>query len=50
MESEGLYKQAERHFVKAHDWKEAVNMYRTKDLWDDAYRVRESLYLPMKTM
>lgn len=25
--------------MEAKDWKAAVNMYRAKDLWDDAYRV-----------
>ena len=39
LEGEGQYKQAERHYVKSHAWKEAVNMYRSNSLWDDAYRV-----------
>ena len=39
LESEGRHRQAEHHFVEASDWKAAVNMYRGKDLWDDAYRV-----------
>ncbi len=40
LESDGQYKQAEKHYVQAKSWKDAVNMYRTKNLWDDAYRVR----------
>ena len=39
LESEGQHRQAEHHFVEASDWKAAVNMYRAKNLWDDAYRV-----------
>jgi len=39
LEHEGNYRQAEHHFVEAKDWKLAVNMYRTNDLWDDAIRV-----------
>ena len=40
LEAEGQHRQAEHHFVEAKDWKAAVNMYRAKNLWDDAYRVR----------
>ncbi len=39
LETEGQHRQAEHHFVEAKDWKAAVNMYRAKNLWDDAYRV-----------
>ena len=38
LEHEGNYRQAEQHYVEAKDWKLAVNMYRTNDLWDDAIR------------
>ena len=39
LEAENQLKQAEYHFVQSKDWKAAVNMYREKNLWDDAYRV-----------
>mmetsp|Transcript_15284 Transcript_15284/g.25210 ORF Transcript_15284/g.25210 Transcript_15284/m.25210 type:complete len:1767 (+) Transcript_15284:218-5518(+) len=39
LESEGNFKEAERHYVEAKDWQSAVNMYRSNDLWDDAIRV-----------
>ena len=40
LEGEGQWRQAEQHFVQGEDWKAAVNMYRSRELWDDAYRVR----------
>lgn len=39
-ELEGNYKAAEKHYIEAGEWKLAVKMYRSIDLWDDAYRVR----------
>ncbi|KAK7085982.1 hypothetical protein SK128_023173 [Halocaridina rubra] len=39
LENENNYRDAEKHFVAAGDWKSAVNMYRNVDLWEDAYRV-----------
>jgi len=39
LETEGAFKQAEKHYVEANDWGSAVNMYRANDLWDDAIRV-----------
>ncbi|KAL5460471.1 hypothetical protein EMCRGX_G033922 [Ephydatia muelleri] len=42
LEAESQLKQAEYHYVQAGDWKAAVNMYREKNLWDDAYRVAKS--------
>jgi len=39
LESDGIYKQAETHYVEASDWKSAVQMYRSHDMWDDALRV-----------
>ena len=50
LESEGQYRQAEHHFVEAKDWKASINMYRTKNLWDDAYRVRESVTVVARTL
>ena len=42
LEGEGQLRQAETHYIKAEDWKAAVAMYRSKNLWEDAYRVSES--------
>lgn len=39
MEQENNYKEAEKHYIAAEDWKAAVNMYRTVDMWEDAHRV-----------
>ena len=39
LEGEGNLRQAEHHFVEAGDWKAAVNMYRSQDMWDEAHRV-----------
>ena len=39
LEAEENLRQAEHHFVEAGDWKAVVNMYRSHDLWDEAYRV-----------
>lgn len=38
-EKEGNLKTAETHFVAGKDWGRAVNMYREKEMWDDAVRV-----------
>eukprot|EP00052_Salpingoeca_macrocollata_P025012 m.226452 g.226452 ORF g.226452 m.226452 type:complete len:1747 (+) comp22359_c0_seq2:150-5390(+) len=39
LESQGMFTQAESHYVSANDWKAAVNMYRQEDMWEDAHRV-----------
>jgi len=39
LEADGQYSQAEHHYTEAQDWKAAINMYRSNDLWEDAYRV-----------
>lgn len=39
LEGEANYQQAEQHYLSARDWKAAVNMYRTVEMWEDAYRV-----------
>nr|CAH8871752.1 unnamed protein product [Trichobilharzia regenti] len=39
LESEGNLKQAEQYYLEVKDWKSAVNMYRTRNQWEDAYRV-----------
>lgn len=38
-ESRGDYRAAENHFVNAGEWKLAVKMYRTLDMWEEAYKV-----------
>lgn len=40
LEAEGNMRQAEHHFLEAGDWKAAVNMYRSQDMWEEAHRVR----------
>ncbi|XP_071532014.1 intraflagellar transport protein 172 homolog [Panulirus ornatus] len=39
LEQESNYHDAEKHYIAAGDWKAAVNMYRSVDMWEDAYRV-----------
>ncbi|THD25249.1 Intraflagellar transport protein [Fasciola hepatica] len=39
LEKEGNLKQAEQYYLEAKDWKSAINMYRTRDQWEEAYRV-----------
>ncbi|XP_076029417.1 intraflagellar transport protein Oseg2 isoform X2 [Oratosquilla oratoria] len=39
LEQESNYRDAEKHYIAADDWKAAVNMYRNIDMWEDAYRV-----------
>lgn len=40
LEAEGNLRQAEHHYLEAGDWKAAVNMYRSQDMWEEAHRVR----------
>ena len=42
MEAEGNLRQAEHHYLEARDWKAAINMYRSNDMWEEAYRVSKS--------
>ncbi|XP_063414390.1 intraflagellar transport protein 172 homolog isoform X2 [Mytilus trossulus] len=42
LQSEGNLRQAEHHFVEGGDWKAAVNMYRSQDMWDESHRVAKS--------
>lgn len=39
LEAKGKYKTAENHFIAGNDWKAAVHMYGSANLWDEAYRV-----------
>ncbi|KAL0485003.1 intraflagellar transport protein 172 [Acrasis kona] len=41
LEKEGHFKQAEYHFLQVDDWKNAVDMYRNGDKWNDAIRVAQ---------
>ncbi|CAI2733336.1 unnamed protein product [Schistosoma spindalis] len=41
-QNENNFKQAEQYYLEAKDWKSAINMYRTIDRWEDAYRVASS--------
>eukprot|EP00357_Protocruzia_adherens_P015873 CAMPEP_0115035232 /NCGR_PEP_ID=MMETSP0216-20121206/41287_1 /TAXON_ID=223996 /ORGANISM="Protocruzia adherens, Strain Boccale" /LENGTH=1713 /DNA_ID=CAMNT_0002414595 /DNA_START=1 /DNA_END=5142 /DNA_ORIENTATION=+ len=42
LEAEGNFKVAEHHFVEGGNWQGAADMYRKRDLWDDALRVCKS--------
>ncbi|KAJ3273642.1 hypothetical protein HDV01_004251 [Terramyces sp. JEL0728] len=42
LESEGNLKQAEYHFVEASDFKSAINMYCSNNMFEEAYRVGKS--------
>ncbi|XP_075225811.1 intraflagellar transport protein Oseg2 [Lycorma delicatula] len=42
MESEGNYKAAEAHYVNGGEWKLAVKMYRSIDMWEDAHRIAKT--------
>lgn len=39
LEIEGSLRDAERHYVEAQEWHSAVNMYRSNEMWEDAFRV-----------
>jgi hypothetical protein len=39
-ELEGNHKAAEKHYIEGGEWKLAVKMYRTLDMWEEAFRVR----------
>lgn len=41
LESAGRRKEAEAFYLEAGDWKSAVNMYRSVEQWDEAYRVAQ---------
>ena len=42
MENDGNYRDAERQYVEAGDWKAAVAMYKTREKWEDAMRVAKA--------
>jgi hypothetical protein len=39
LQAEGSWREAERHFCEAKEWKAAVAMYRQQGDWEDALRV-----------
>jgi len=39
LEMEGSLRDAERHYIDAQEWHSAVNMYRSNEAWEDAFRV-----------
>uniref|UniRef100_A0A0X3PJC6 Intraflagellar transport protein 172 homolog n=1 Tax=Schistocephalus solidus TaxID=70667 RepID=A0A0X3PJC6_SCHSO len=39
LELEGNLRQAEQYYMEAGEWKSAINMYRTRDQWEEAFRV-----------
>ncbi|XP_046660390.1 intraflagellar transport protein 172 homolog isoform X2 [Homalodisca vitripennis] len=42
LESEGNLRAAESHYLGADQWKLAVKMYRSLDMWEEAYRVAKT--------
>lgn len=42
LEVEGNLKQAEHHYVESGGWSYAVDMYRARDMWEEALRVAKS--------
>ena len=45
LQQEGNFRDAEKHFIAAQDWKAAVNMYRQLDMWEEAYRVTKLAFM-----
>ncbi|WAR22903.1 IF172-like protein [Mya arenaria] len=41
-ETDGNLRQAEQYYVESGDWKAAVNMYRSQDMWDESHRVAKA--------
>lgn len=39
LQGDGAWREAERHFCEAKEWKSAVAMYRQQGAWEDALRV-----------
>eukprot|EP01022_Parablepharisma_sp_SALTPOND_P020315 TRINITY_DN365_c0_g1_i1.p1 TRINITY_DN365_c0_g1~~TRINITY_DN365_c0_g1_i1.p1 ORF type:complete len:1766 (-),score=259.62 TRINITY_DN365_c0_g1_i1:1103-6400(-) len=42
LEKENSLKQAEHHYIEGGDWNQAVEMYRSRDMWEEAIRVAKS--------
>eukprot|EP00048_Salpingoeca_helianthica_P023440 m.24360 g.24360 ORF g.24360 m.24360 type:complete len:1745 (-) comp8673_c1_seq1:35-5269(-) len=47
LESDSHYVQAEQHYIAGGDWKGAVDMYRSRDMWEDAHRVAKQFGGPI---
>lgn len=47
LESEGSLRGAETHYLAAGQWKLAVKMYRSIDMWEEAFRVSETINQPI---
>ena len=48
-ETDGNLRQAEQYYIESGDWKAAVNMYRSQDMWDEAHRVGGSFILVLQS-
>jgi len=42
LEKENSLKQAEHHYIEGGDWNQAVEMYRSRDMWEEAIRVAKA--------
>ncbi|CAF93921.1 unnamed protein product, partial [Tetraodon nigroviridis] len=42
LENESRFSEAEDHLIEADEWRAAVHMYRTNEMWEDAHRVAKS--------
>ena len=42
LESEKDFREAEKHYSAAEEWKRAVHMYRRESMWEDALRVAKN--------
>lgn len=42
LESDQEFREAEKHYTAAEEWKRAVHMYRGGNMWEDALRVAKS--------
>nr|XP_032825685.1 intraflagellar transport protein 172 homolog [Petromyzon marinus] len=42
LEANAQLREAEYHYLEGKEWKAAVNMYRSADIWEEAYRVAKS--------
>lgn len=38
LENENSLRRAEHHYSEGGEWKSAVNMYRQREMWEEAYR------------
>lgn len=45
LENAKKFRDAEKYYLEAKDWKAVVNMYRSNDMWPEAHRVNIFYYL-----